>query len=336
MQKIVYVGFAFNHHAKTYAGYHQIKSYISYDHYIDCQKEKNFVDKVIKRKWLIDRIYIKVFGPRLWRSELKCIFYSLFHKHITFHIIYGENILKYLYLFRKQNHIVSTFHLPYELISKNKDYCNAIKHSQKVIILTQKDLLQIKKIKGDENVFYIPHGISTSFYKPGEIKRNPKHLLMVGNMLRNFQLANTIFNKLLDRDNTLSITIVTQLYNHHYFTKRDRLILLHDISNKSLLNLYQTVSLLILPMYSFTANNALLEALSCGCHVHIISDRIDNSYQTNNVITHTSAKNIQESIDFIENYIENFKDDSYSVRESIIKKYSWEVIADQVYKLLQQ
>ena len=333
MNKLVYVGFAFKHHLNTYAGYHQIKSYINYDYYIDCQKEKNFIDKLIKRRNIFDRLYIRIFGSRLWFSELRCILYSLMHKNITFHFIYVENILKYLFLFKRNNIIVSTFHLPVELLSGNPTYKNSIKCSDSIILMSEKDVQLVKEIKGDNNVFYIPHGITTSFYKPLLGKRRNKNLLMVGNMLRNFQLANTLFNKLLDIDKTIEITIVTQKYNHKYFSIRKGITLLNDISNEDLLNLYQTASLLILPMYSFTANNALLEALSCGCHVHIISERIDNSYNVNDNITFTT-NNIEESVNFIINYLENFKDNSDNIRKDIIENYSWEVVASKVLNLL--
>ncbi len=335
MKKIVYVGFAFTHHLLTHAGYQQIKQYIPYYHYIDCQSEYNFICKIIKRHHLLDRLYIKLFGSRLWLSEFRCIFYSIFHKDVVFHVIYSENILKYLYLFiGKKNQIASTYHLPYETLVRNKTYVRSIQHSNYVILMTSKNLMEVRKLKGDNKVYYIPHGIDTTFYNSGLSSRDTKHLLMVGNMLRNFKFANKLFEYLLNNIPDLKITIVTKEENYQFFSPHPQLYLCSNISNEEILNLYQKATLLVLPMFSFTANNTLLEALSCGCPAYIISDYVDTSY--NNPYLVTEKPNLEKNIYYIKSFLNRYVDNSIEIRKHILDEYSWEHIGTKVYQLLLQ
>lgn len=43
--KLVYVGFGFRHHLGGHAGYHQIKTYLDYDYYVDAQGFFNTISK---------------------------------------------------------------------------------------------------------------------------------------------------------------------------------------------------------------------------------------------------------------------------------------------------
>lgn len=331
--RIVYVGFAFKHHKGTHAGYHQIRDYIQYDDYIDCQWERDFIDRIIERKNICDRAYIKFFGARLWISEVRCILYSLFHKNVTFHFIYGENILKYLFHFIRNNKIVATYHLPIEEIKKNKVYVKSIRHCNNIVTMSQKDVDEMKVLKGDDKVIFIPHGIDTDFYSLGS-KRLPKQILMVGNMLRNFELANNVFKELIKKDNALNFVVVTKQENYQYFKDCPWVMLRTNITNQELLELYQQSTILFLPLYSFTANNALLEAMACGCPVHIASNKIDYSYQ-HNIGVSVTAEDTLQTTDYLINLLHTHEDKSIEIRRVVLIKYSWPYIAAVVNDVLQ-
>lgn len=337
MKKIkkVYVGFAFRHHLHTHAGYHQIKKYIDYDDFIDCQWERNWVDEIIANKTLFGRFYVRLFGARLWMSEIRCVFYSLIHKNVVFHVIYGENLLKYLHLFLgKRNKIVSTFHLPYDQLKTNKSYLNALRHSDKVVLMSNKDVQPIKALRGDENVYFIPHGIDVQFYNCGTVKREHKLVLMVGNMLRDFKFANNLFHRMIAQDPNVRVMVVCHdRHKSKFDLDTPNLQVMSNISNELLLELYQKASILVLPMTSFTANNSLLEAIACGCHVHIFSDVIDDSYQEKDLISY-SGLNLDEASQYLHRYFDSFSFDSNKVRETAVRLYSWETIAKRVDEIL--
>ena len=94
MTKLVYVGFAFEHHKGLHAGYHHIKDYIDYDKIIDGQKELerwcnpniSISDRIIRK------LLQKILKTQLPFTYLRALFYGIFHKDSVLHFIYGENI----------------------------------------------------------------------------------------------------------------------------------------------------------------------------------------------------------------------------------------------------
>ena len=55
--------------------------------------------------------------------------------------------------------------------------------------------------------------------------------------------------------------------HHHYFKGLTNVELHSSINDKSLLRLYQSAQILLLPLLDCTANNALLEGMACGLPV---------------------------------------------------------------------
>lgn len=322
MKKLVYIGFAFQHHKGLHAGYHHIKDYLPYDKIIDGQKELerwsnpniSMVDRIIRK------ILQKTVNTQLPITYLKALYYAMFHKDCVFHFIYGENIYSnFCHRLMHNNKTVITLHQPFSWFN-NELWLKRLRAIDKVILMSNKEVDNFIIATGKDNVSFIPHGIDTDFYAPYKNIHKSNSILMVGNWLRDFKFANSVFKQLLNEDKTLEINVVTNKENFKYFTFKHRIHLMCGISDIELRNLYRVSKVLFLPLIEYTANNAFLEAVSTECPVVIATDKPDYSYIKKNLID-VIPLNISFVVDYLNNNI--FKTVN---RESIIRTFSWKTI----------
>ena len=324
MTKLVYIGFAFQHHKGLHAGYHHIKDYLPYDKIIDGQKELerwsnpniSIVDRIIRK------IFQKIIKTQLPFTYLRALYYAMFHKNCVFHFIYGENIYSnFCHRLMLNNKTVITLHQPFYWFNSDL-WLRRLRSIDGVILMSNKEVDKFITTTGKDNVSFIPHGIDTEFYAPDENIQKSNCILMVGNWLRDFKFANTVFCKLLNEDETLQINVVTNKENFKYFTSKSRIHLMSGISDIELRNLYRVSKVLFLPLIEYTANNAFLEAVSTGCPVIIATDKPDYSYLKKNMID-VIPLNISLVVDYLSNDI--FKTVN---RNSVIRTFSWKTIGN--------
>lgn len=329
--KTIYIGFAFEHHKNTQAGYHHIKDYLKYDKIINCQKEFDFVTKKSRENICFRCIYFlyrKLLGRGCPLTILYCIFISLFNKNIIFHFIYGENTYKWLHRFKgKTNKIICTFHQPADIFMLHPEWIRDLKHLDGIILMSSKDIEIFEKWSMKKNIKYIPHGINTDFYSPEESIKKTNDILMVGNWLRNFEFANNVFSELLQLDDSLIITIVTNFTNFKNFNENKRVKLLSSISDETLRDLYRTSRIVFLPLNLYTANNAILEAASTNCYIIIATNQIDNSYFNKEQITLLPMDK-----EIVIYYLKNKENPKVTLREYVIQNFSWQHIALETKK----
>jgi len=337
-KKLIYVGFAFRHHKETQAGYHHIKDYLNYDKIIDCQWEHEWLNdpsKSILEK-LFRKIHNRLFGHGYTFTIIKCILLAIFRKNQIFHFIYVENSYKWLHHFKgKTNKIVCTYHQPYEIIDTRDFWKSDLSYIDKAIILAKKDLSLFKLGTGKENVYFIPHGINTDFYTPNVDRKREYKILMVGNWLRDFEFASSIFETLLANCLKLTITIVTNKSNFSHFKSNERLHLLSGISDEELGDLYCTTKCLFLPLQAFAANNAILEAAATGCPIVIASDKVDTSYFERDLVDFLPLQKelvYEHLLKILNSEFDEKK--SENLRKTTVENFSWQIIANRTKQLL--
>lgn len=339
MKKLVYVGFAYKHHRNTHAGYHHIKDFLKYDYLIECQQEFEFLFFDIKEasfiKRLFRRVYASILGDGCPLAMFKALCYSWVHpEDVVFHFIYGDNLYgKLFYKLKRQNHqVVATVHQPFDNYMRSSKMKNKLLWPDRLIILSNNELRLFNDFTDKNNVVYIPHGICTHFYTPA--KNNPTNnhsILMVGNWLRDFDLAEKVFKKIHDDYPNVCINMVGSKANKERFSK---IVNYHNnISDEELLKLYQNCSLVYLPLLRFTANNALLEAAATGCKLIVSTDNIDdNTYiplKYISIVNRTQEDSINEILKTMKNIESN-----HSLRLFIIENFAWEVIARKIKHFL--
>lgn len=334
--KLVYIGFKFSHMG-SHSGYDQIKKYVHYDKIIDCQKDFDWLQKVLQRRHLLDKVYLRVLGDRLWWVEFYCALLSLTHKNMIFHFIYAENTFRYLgYFKRYTNKIVCTYHQPQDFFVSNHIFKKGIRQADKIICISPDMCAFFKKQRGPKfnSVEYIPHGVDTEYFKCNEGKKQ-KSILMVGNWLRDFEFANKVFQKILiERVDVKHINIVTLEANYKYFILDDRIKLMSGISDKKLLDLYTECSVLFLPLKKMTANNALLEGASCGCTIIIATDEKKDEYFSDSLVKIVPL-DLETVCKHIYGYFDNNLNPSYTgIVDSVKSRYDWSVIGARTEKFL--
>lgn len=334
MAKTIYIGFSFKHHG-SYSGYDQIRKFLHYDEIIDCQKSFNLLTKVLESKNIFLRLYKKIFGGKLWWIELIIIIKSLIKPNgQIFHFIYGENIYQYSGFFKRNNKIIITLHQPpsFFLEPSSNQFMRALKKADKLIVMSLEMEEFFKKHFPNLDIKYIPHGVDVNYFKPQGTKKN--QVLMVGNWLRDFSIANKVFNRLSKMDPNITIKVLTNPENFCHFDTNENIQFLFSIDDFTLLNLYQDSKIVFLPLIKYTANNAVLEALSCGCSVIIASNEIPN-YNESPIVY------ISFQIDFASELISKSlytwekEKEIHTYRSYVIRNFSWERISLDTAQFLQ-
>jgi len=318
--KLIYVGFKFAHHGE-YSGYDQIKKYLKYDEEINIKVHNIKKLKINIFKKIIDYLLYK----RYWVNELTLILKIIFDKNANiYHIIYGENIYKYIGIFKKRNIIIATFHQPPEYFKyrANIIFKKNIKYIDKIIVMSKDMETYFHSKYPNKKIKYIPHGIDTNYFKPFGEKDND--ILMVGNWLRDFEFAAKVF-KYLENEN-INILVVTNKENNKYFADNKNLILYNNITDNALLKLYQKTKIVFLPLIDYTANNALLEGLATGCDIIIATNC--KKIESESPVKYVDL-NLKRAIAIIKNTLHEWKTDNIIKNYNYVKeKYSWEKIAD--------
>lgn len=321
----VYVGFKYPHHGR-YSGYDQLRYFLPYSRSV--REERLFIlwlmrlfKPVLKRIVNYEKRYYQLFTMV---AKLKC----LFLKNSVIHFIYPESFIftkKYLH---PSNRIAATFHLPPEEYEKlNIQLRN--KHIQVDLAIVMS--LELKDyfsgIFGEKKVVYLPHGINTDFFRPSADIQRKNRIVVVGNWLRDFELASAVFKLINNERKDIEYIVISLQNNNHYFTNQDYVTYLAGISDEELLAYYQSSKVLFLPLKSFTANNAVLEAGASGCEILIATSRPEESYFNSDQVAITgidpsiiSAKLI-EMIDHYDSIIQE------NLIAFIREKYSWQAVA---------
>lgn len=330
-KKLVYIGFTYPHHKNTHAGYNRIKDFLPYNYIIDCDDELHFLgtqpNNILIR--IFRKIYRVILGTGAPLNIIKCIFISLFSKNVVFHFIYPELTYKWLHLFKRNNKIVFTIHQPYEVLIKTELH-QYIKYADALILMSNKDTDKIKTTYCKDKVLFIPHGIDTEFYSPTKEKVSKNQICMIGSWLRDFETASYIFNEIHCKYKDVEITVVTNKENFDklpsFVNKRTKL------SDNELLEIYNQSKCMFLPLKSFTANNAVLEAASTNCPIVILSNNIDTSYLGEELVYYT--KDIENAIQLLEGFVRNENKGKKESRDFVIKNFSWQTIAKQTYNFI--
>jgi glycosyltransferase involved in cell wall biosynthesis len=264
-----------------------------------------------------------LFGTHLWWVELRLIIISILNpSKCIFHIIYGENLFKNLGKYKNGNIIALTLHQPVSYFQKpeNSGIVKKLINVDKIIVMSEKMEIYFRSLFPDKAIKYIPHGIDTNFFCLGNGKKN--NIFLLGNWLRNFSFAAKVFRKLVAQEKDIYINVLTNIKNHEYFTE-NHVTLLHKVDDYELRNLYQQSKVLFLPLNEFTANNAILEGMSCGCQV-VVSTKKENIPKDNAspiVFIEENEKIVSEQIiNFVEEWEKCIETTNHNFVE---ENYSW-------------
>jgi glycosyltransferase involved in cell wall biosynthesis len=152
------------------------------------------------------------------------------------------------------------------------------------VVVARNQLQAFGKWLGPDRVIYVPHGIDTDRFYPSErVQRSEGvRLITAGNHMRDWKAIDEIITQCAACKLPVRFDIVT---SEHGLSNSANLPNVHfhsRIPEEQLIRLYNEADALLLPVSDATANNSILEALSCGTPVIStnlggIPDYVDNT-----------------------------------------------------------
>lgn len=213
-----------------------------------------------------------------WNSLVPCmdewsLFRQMHGESDILHFLWGEFATPSMFsLFRrKAKKIVGTFHCSqrrqWRVTMKPRWYLG---YDHIVFVSkTQCDYF-IDNGHPEGNMSVIPLGIDVDFfsYSSGreESPDNQLKCVMVGNTERDHVFAAQIINAI---GKAAHLTVCTAKCNQHYYDGQTNVEISPYLSDEELVKLYQHADLLLMPMLDCTANDAILESMSCGTPVMV-------------------------------------------------------------------
>ena len=194
-----------------------------------------------------------------------------------YHTLYGEDHYRYLgyaskLIGRSRSRVIATFHQPPAVFSQAYRANEAIAQLDAAIVVAGVQAESLTTLMPSERVFVIPHGVDTNFFSPASRKGSVTNsCLFVGDWLRDFDTLRWFAKEMSTRRPELIINVVTPASNLQRLGDLPNVKALPRLSDPQLREAYQSATMLLLPLLDATANNSLLEGLSCGLPA-VVSD----------------------------------------------------------------
>ena len=234
-------------------------------------------------------------------------------------------------------YLVGTVHQTFEWWRENGNV-NALGILDGLIVLAEHEKEKWEKIMPGR-VHFIPHGVDVNFFTPSNQSNSKFSCVFTGFWNRDFNTLKKVIDQVLEREKDVMFDLVipeNRLEDLEEFIRHIRKLKnVHfhvGIDDETLKNIYQAGSVLVLPLIQCTANNAVLEGLSCG--LPVISTQLPNikTYLNEDVAILTkpnSPAEIVEAIVSFKNEPDSLKVYSKAARARAIQKYDWKMITDQ-------
>jgi len=267
--RVVFVTHRFAHHAAP-SGYDRLCDFIS-GGVIDATRWISLSRPIPDRIFIAIRRFSGVRNYTRERSieEARAAVPFLLGPRSVFHFLYAENGYRFLGSLPnwRGHRIVATFHRPPSVlrdIIRTPAYLARLDHA---IILGESQRSFLLPYLDATRITCIPYGVDTSYFAPADPDVRIHRCLFVGHYLRDFATFREAARQLGERAPDLRITVVTRPHFVHEFESLRNLEIRTNVADAELRTLYQTSSVLLLPLTDGVANTTILEAMACGLPV---------------------------------------------------------------------
>ncbi|MES0489112.1 MAG: glycosyltransferase [Leptospirales bacterium] len=335
-------------HWGKHTGIHQYVSYLDKDQY----QIKEFIVKMTSNKWkdsFVGVIFKKIIGKKGVRSygfydyiaEICIFFRALFQTPDIVLMHDAEHTLAFLpgffaiINFIKKPVIVGMYHQPVSILKKILQEKTCVYPDKIVLMSPGQKKFFLENGRKDKDIHVIPHGVDCTFFQPekqtSSIVKNNFTMLTVGFWLRDFD---AIFETaaICLKENFNFIIVTSELKVPEKLTN---VSILSNLSDEKLKKLYNSADVLLMPLKDGTANNAILEGMSCG--LPVVTTNIDGTaYYIGKKNGYLLDENNPDEIANILRKLESDKKlrDKLSHKSILrMKKYNWKIVT-QKYKEL--
>ncbi|MDP0500783.1 MAG: glycosyltransferase family 4 protein [Verrucomicrobiota bacterium JB022] len=262
-------GFCFPHHGK----------YSSYARLLDYMPECRVVRVEEALPATAFRAGFKKVRSFFWLQEWRIRRVANRYPQAVLHHIYSEATVQQGWLPQRGRYVL-TAHQPPEGLEATREqrapFFRAAQRADAIIILDASQAEDYARVFGHDRLVAIPHGIDTDRFAPAATPCQrgsdaPLEVLTVGAWLRDWDQWHAVFRETVARLPNVRFTVLSRPEIVAELKERvgndPRFNGLSGLSDDELLDLYRASDVLFLPLSGATANNALLEAASCGLAV---------------------------------------------------------------------
>ena len=243
-----------------------------------------------------------------WKTYL----YTLFFHPALIHCTFVEENLRFLQwrplaaLIKKRVAIIGTVHQPFSYWQDRKE-TNLLHQFDGLVLLNNNLISYFRQQFPEVKLFEVPHPVDTQYFKKTIQPSHPaKRCLFIGYWLRDFDCLFDTIRRSVDRNAGVYFDLVIPI--HGMRKLKDKLeqlpvsyVTIHSgISDDALLQLLNTDTCLFLPLKDFTANNSLLEGMSCELPVIVAANNQQSMYFQQGLVKLFTPDNTDAIIDFIE------------------------------------
>jgi glycosyltransferase involved in cell wall biosynthesis len=263
---LVYIHHGSSHHA-AHSGYARLIDYsegetISGVHSVVPYRLRKFVAQYVDQSF-------GIYDSSSLGKEIKLSVRMLKTQNGIAHFLNGERDVRFTTRLKKPLgwNFVGSFHEPPYVIKECITRDRYMKKLDGAIAVGRNQLEILSKMVGGRAIAYIPHGVDTDFFRPGNFGWGAYNALFVGQHLRDFETLGSTIEILSKRIPQFQLNAVIVEGFSRFLPKRENVKILYRVTDEQLLGLYQNSSVLLLPLLEVTACNAILEALASGLPV---------------------------------------------------------------------
>jgi glycosyltransferase involved in cell wall biosynthesis len=146
------------------------------------------------------------------------------------------------------------------------------KKLRSAVVLWEREIPIIEEFVGAGRVAFVPHGIDTTFFHPGNEQRKKMSFLSCGQYLRDFDMLKSAFLGIQKTHPESELRIIIperflEVIDLSWTEQNTNVSIISGLSDEELRSEYQQTTALLMPFTDSGANNAVMEAMACGCPI---------------------------------------------------------------------
>ena len=326
-------------HHSQHSGYDRLADYLGTRMpVIDYQNRgKRIIPWQVVNYFVGNRAGLTNYMHEAFYTELSAAIALTKRRHSIFHFLYGDFDFRYTGFLNglRGNHIVASFHLP---PAQAKKLFHVTKHFNRlsaIFVVGKNQIPYFAQYADPKKIHWLPHGVDTNYFVPAP-KRScskKKRILFVGRHMRDINTLIQVIHLFRESTRQVDFSIVAgKDPEWHSVSQFDNVEFLSGIPEEHLLSLYQSTDLLLLPLIDATANNSLLEALSCGLPAVVTNMEGIRDYSDSTCSMFCPPKDAQAmytaACELLEN--ENRREELSAASRNKALEFSWEITVEKL------
>lgn len=321
-----------SHRQTGRSGYSVLSDYVLCDRKQKSERAKS--NSILKK---ITLKLIRVFSTSKWIDlnsvKLELDTWLNFRPSLV-HYLWGERDIGFFYLFKNfiKTKVVATFHDCPDNISHILDPKKIKKIDRIILVSNSQKAVFLSMGVAESKIDVIHHGVDTAWFVPDDNEKAEAFTIMsVGLYRRNIPLLLEVCELYSAKSNARFLLRVDQKWANS-FNQLKNVTLLPFLSDVELKKTYQKASCMLLTFENATANNALLEAISCG--LPIVSESVGGipeylNHQCSILCEKGNVKQLIEALSCLENDLKKRKTMAQAARSRALE-LDWNIVARKV------